>query len=347
MLGVDFFTEPFTTRREPLKDLINTFSDLYIYSDEESERIGDFASDVPDDSHFPPPPPPPEMDLETNNDPSTLVTSTNEYLTERFTSIEDKLTDLSQRVSENVSFEEFENRCKIIEERMSYRMQRECEKVKKQLELLVQELGQSVVDCLKRIDRQLEQRFKSLVPPASTPLAPDPNSTVTFLPSKQRNVTYSEQSSHLPTQSNQSTVQYNPPVKLDFPNFSSTQEDDPILFIERCEEYFAVRPLTDGEVLASLSAVLRGTAKDWWMAERPYRELKLRYSLTPWCIQITLTVERKNTDKYKSNIYIYIYIYIYIHTYVHKNATITNIQIRTCREKNKNKTLNKEIKIII
>ncbi len=26
----------------------------------------------------------------------------------------------------------------------------------------------------------------------------------------------------------------------------------------------------------------------------------------PWCIQITLTVERKNTDKYKSNI-IYIY----------------------------------------
>ncbi len=28
----------------------------------------------------------------------------------------------------------------------------------------------------------------------------------------------------------------------------------------------------------------------------------------PWCIQITLTVERKNTDKYKSNIYIYIHI---------------------------------------
>ncbi len=37
-----------------------------------------------------------------------------------------------------------------------------------------------------------------------------------------------------------------------------------------------------------------------------YRELKLRYSLTRWCIQITLntTVERTNTDKYKSIIYI-------------------------------------------
>ncbi len=39
-----------------------------------------------------------------------------------------------------------------------------------------------------------------------------------------------------------------------------------------------------------------------------YRELKLRYSLTPWCIQITLNTNSRtqNTDKYKSNINIYI-----------------------------------------
>ncbi len=39
-----------------------------------------------------------------------------------------------------------------------------------------------------------------------------------------------------------------------------------------------------------------------------YRELKLHYSLTPWCIQITLNTNSRtqNTDKYKSNIYIYI-----------------------------------------
>ncbi len=57
-----------------------------------------------------------------------------------------------------------------------------------------------------------------------------------------------------------------------------------------------------------------------------YRELKLRYSLTPWWIQITLNTNSRmqNTDKYKSNIYIYIYIYIYIlyidihiHTHTH------------------------------
>ncbi len=39
-----------------------------------------------------------------------------------------------------------------------------------------------------------------------------------------------------------------------------------------------------------------------------YRELKLRYSLTPWCIQITLnTNSRTQKYRYKSNIYIRIY----------------------------------------
>lgn len=41
-----------------------------------------------------------------------------------------------------------------------------------------------------------------------------------------------------------------------------------MVFIERCEEYFAVRPLSDSEILASLTAVLKGTAKDWWRAEK-------------------------------------------------------------------------------
>lgn len=105
--SVDFLTEPFTTRREPLKDLINTFSDLYIDSDEESERIMDNVHDIPDDS-CPLPPPPPEMDSESNNDQSNSVTSMIERLSERFTSLEDQLADFSQRVSENVTFD-FEN----------------------------------------------------------------------------------------------------------------------------------------------------------------------------------------------------------------------------------------------
>ncbi len=80
-----------------------------------------------------------------------------------------------------------------------------------------------------------------------------------------------------------------------------------------------------------------------------YRELKLRYSLTPWCIQITLNTNSR-MQKYRYvqiNIYIYTHTHIHIHTHTctHKNATITNIQIRTCRKKKKKKkTLNKKTK---
>ncbi|KAL6487671.1 hypothetical protein MHYP_G00042970 [Metynnis hypsauchen] len=43
---------------------------------------------------------------------------------------------------------------------------------------------------------------------------------------------------------------------------------DPVAFIEKCEEFLAVRTLSDAEVLAALTSVLTGTAKDWWMAEK-------------------------------------------------------------------------------
>ncbi len=44
--------------------------------------------------------------------------------------------------------------------------------------------------------------------------------------------------------------------------------DDSVVFVERVEEYFNLRPLSDKELMASLSVALKGTAKDWWRAER-------------------------------------------------------------------------------
>ncbi|KAA0701423.1 PWWP domain-containing protein MUM1L1 [Triplophysa tibetana] len=48
-------------------------------------------------------------------------------------------------------------------------MERECERIKKVGEMSVKELGQSMIDCLKRRDVQLEAKFKSRIP-VSTPV---------------------------------------------------------------------------------------------------------------------------------------------------------------------------------
>lgn len=54
---------------------------------------------------------------------------------------------------------------------------------------------------------------------------------------------------------------HNPLVKDEFPYFSNYSEEDPLAFIEQCEEYFAVCPLTDEEMIAY-------TANAWWSAEK-------------------------------------------------------------------------------
>ncbi len=61
-----------------------------------------------------------------------------------------------------VSQEEFQNKSKGIEDRLVYRMEREFERVKNVVEMSVQDLGRSMVDCLKRRDGQLEVKFKSI-----------------------------------------------------------------------------------------------------------------------------------------------------------------------------------------
>ncbi len=165
-----------------------------------------------------------------------------------------------------VSQKEFQNKCKGIEDRLVYRMERESERVKNVVEMSVQDLGRSMVDCLKRRDGQLEAKFKSITS-ITTPVT----SKIGYGAHDARqsqNYTYEVQQSSLTSQEKTMLMPYNPPVKLDFPCFSNRQDEDPILFVERCEEYFAVRPLNDQEILASLNTVLKETAKDWWQAER-------------------------------------------------------------------------------
>ncbi|XP_057205890.1 uncharacterized protein LOC130564036 [Triplophysa rosa] len=252
--SASFISESFIARREPMRDLINTFSDLYIDFDEVSERAMDNFPE--DDLSFPPPPP-----LEPSGE-------TEHNLNVRITALENQMAEICQMVSEKVSCDELVKQCKKIEDRIAYHVQREDERAKQQVEMLVKDLGQSMLGCLKRRDQQLEQKLQEFKLFSSTPKISKIDPLVSDSATPPSNMTYNRPTSHIHNQTNQSAIPYNPPVKLDFPSFSNNLEDDPVSFIERCEEYLTVRPLTDDEILASLSAVLKGTAKDWWMAER-------------------------------------------------------------------------------
>ena len=149
----------------------------------------------------------------------------------------------------------FEEGIKALENRLGYHMDRWSERLKKEMDLEIQELGRSVVDCFKRRDVQLEKRFQACNFTSSTPF-----SRATERKGERTGDRLIDSVVGMHTK---------PPVKIDFPRYGGLGEEmDPVAFIEKCEEFLAVRPLSDAEILAALTSVLTGTAKDWWMAEK-------------------------------------------------------------------------------
>ncbi|RXN32384.1 activity-regulated cytoskeleton-associated -like protein [Labeo rohita] len=60
-----------------------------------------------------------------------------------------------------------------------------------------------------------------------------------------------------------------PPIRLEFPTFGDfCAISDVLNFIERCENYLDVRPFPSGELIGTLSTVLKGPALSWWKAEK-------------------------------------------------------------------------------
>lgn len=59
------------------------------------------------------------------------------------------------------------------------------------------------------------------------------------------------------------------PIKLQFPTYGKLEDPpDPLQYLERCEDYLSLNPLTDEELMATLRNVLHGTARDWWDVAR-------------------------------------------------------------------------------
>lgn len=133
-----------------------------------------------------------------------------------------------------------------LEHSLSTMLKDECSQVKDILETKVQELGQAIIDCLKWRDGQLRSLIQSSGGSTSTP----------------------HFSHTIPDQSSFWPVHYKTPIKLDFPKFGSLDGEDPITYLERCNEYLAIQPLNDSEILSMLPSVLTHIAKDWWVAEK-------------------------------------------------------------------------------
>lgn len=254
---VDFSEEAFIQMRDPVNEMIDTFSGLYIDSEEEKEKsaMQDQPGEPDDFNALPPPPPLVEFEEE-------QVYSNGMVTVQRLTNVEEHLSDIEHRLSDCVSQETVIDMMKKLEDKINYHIQRETDRIKTQIDSKIADLGQSMVDCLKRRDKQLDQRIQALNPLSSTPISATTISQKTT--SMQKQSSSSQQYMSLPT----IPAPYNPPVKLEFPSFTNASDDDPVVFIERVEEYVNLRPLPDKELLASLAAVLKGTAKDWWSAEK-------------------------------------------------------------------------------
>lgn len=78
---------------------------------------------------------------------------------QRITDIEEHLTDIKHRVSDCVIQNTVVDMMKKLEDRINYPIQRETDRIKTQMASRIADLGQSMVDCLKRRDKQLDQRI--------------------------------------------------------------------------------------------------------------------------------------------------------------------------------------------
>lgn len=128
-----------------------------------------------------------------------------------------------------------------------------------QLTLLTNKLSTNMKELQTKIEAKLESQEKRIADLRATDISlhnPLPQSTVI--------------SPAAPT-----TFVKSDHIKLTFPTFGRSSDDpDPLLYITRCQDFLAVHPLVDTDILATFRTVLYGTARDWWEVARS--------SITTW-----------------------------------------------------------------
>lgn len=156
----DYSTAPFTTRREPVQDIIHSLSNLYLEGEQENvEQECDY-----DDSLLLPPPP-----NEEDESLLTMIMASRMHKVEckvdglenssdvRFKDIQHQLKEQSNRMTAIEcqlqhlvkKHQDHHTEVQQLENSLSTKLKDECSQVKDTLEAKVQELGRAIMDCLK------------------------------------------------------------------------------------------------------------------------------------------------------------------------------------------------------
>jgi len=191
----DFTAKPFTTRREPIQEIIRSFGSLYLESEEEA-IVQEEEEDV-DLTNFPPPPP-----LDEEEDESlislTLATKLNQ-LSMRIDKMEKDNVECIRRLEQDIQnqlqrhdhcLKTLEEQARDItkqmitqaqavdqnqqklEEKLTNISESRCNRLKQVMEEQMQDMSQAMMECLKRRDNQLKSMMSSVPNAVSTPIAP-------------------------------------------------------------------------------------------------------------------------------------------------------------------------------
>ncbi|XP_036066205.1 uncharacterized protein LOC118598098, partial [Oryzias melastigma] len=129
----------------------------------------------------------------------------------------------------------------------------------------IEKLEKDVVNCMLRRDEKWKKQLEKFRT-TSTPIVQRTIAVSTDVsPTPPTNIHHSSFSS----QPGAAPYYPKPPVRMDFPTFGTSSDSSAVLtFIEQCENYLDIRPLSNHELLGALSAVLKGPALSWWKATK-------------------------------------------------------------------------------
>lgn len=237
-LDPDFTAGPFVTQREPLQELIQSLGSLYLESDNE-------ADDGELELLPPPPPPPVDEDEESlislaiaskvhclevrldmlEADSAKYVKDTELIIQRAIQPISSQLSDVQRQIKDlakqQESLKQMQKRQGTErDEKLAGMVKKDCNLVKQKCESSIKELGEAIMDCLKRRDAKLKSLIQSTPVAISTP--------VTHLASAASAVQTSGSCFH--------SFPNKAAIKLEFPRFGSMEGEDPIDYLEKCEE---------------------------------------------------------------------------------------------------------------